>query len=110
MQKIEIPVVLSLIAIVALATACSDAPPDVAVSEDQATAPSDSTSTAAPAPAPDPLGTAFTPVPFPDDLGIPDFQFPEAAVTIVNWVVANPMNTASIYLHGWGTGHRTLLR
>lgn len=102
MQKNKIPVARRLLVIVALATACSEAPTDVPVSDDRATAPSDSASPAAPAPATDALGNAFTPVPFPDDLGIPGFQFPEAAVTIDNWVAANPMNTASIYLHGWG--------
>ena len=48
------------------------------------------------------LGDAFTPVPFPHNLGIPGFRFPEPAVTIDNWVAADPRNTASIYLHGWG--------
>lgn len=96
MHKIKIPITLSFLTIAALITACSDTRTDSTVS------PNDSASTEPPTLATDALGNSFKPIPFPTDLNIPGFKFPEAAVTIDNWVTATPMETSSINLHGWG--------
>ena len=104
MRKIKTLFILSFLAIVTLTTACSEKPIEATVSDDVLTAPSKSTSTEPSSPTTNALGNTFNPKPFPSNtiLGIPGFQFPEAAITIDNWVAANPMNTDSIYLHGWG--------